>query len=52
MRKLIEATYVSLDGVIESPANWSLPFWDEEQKAYVNNQLAECDAFLAGPGRR
>jgi len=48
MRRLIEATYVSLDGVIESPATWSMPYWDEEQRSYVNSRLADYDAFLLG----
>jgi hypothetical protein len=48
MRKLIEATFVSLDGAIESPAKWSMLLWSDEQKAYVNNQLADHYAFLLG----
>ena len=48
MMKLIEATFVSLDGAIESPAKWSMPLWSDEQKAYVNNQLADRHAFLLG----
>jgi hypothetical protein len=48
MRGLIETTFVSLDGVIESAAKWSLPLWSDEQKAYVNNELADYGAFLLG----
>jgi hypothetical protein len=32
MRKLVEATLVSLDGVVGSPEEWALPFWTEENK--------------------
>jgi len=48
MRKLIEATFVSLDGIVESPEKWALPFWGNEHKAHVTQQLAGCDAFLLG----
>jgi dihydrofolate reductase len=48
MRKLVEATLVSLDGVVGSPEEWALPYWDEENKNYAHAQLAEVDAFLLG----
>lgn len=32
MRKLVEATFVSLDGVIESPERWALPLWGPADK--------------------
>ena len=48
MRKLIEATLVSLDGVVASPEEWALPYWDEENKNYAHAQLADVDAFLLG----
>jgi dihydrofolate reductase len=48
MRKLIEATLVSLDGVVGSPEQWALPYWDAENKDYAHAQLAEVDAFLLG----
>jgi dihydrofolate reductase len=48
MRKLIEATLVSLDGVVGSPQEWALPRWDEENKAYAQAALADVGAFLLG----
>ena len=48
MRKLIEATLVSLDGVVGSPEEWALPRWDEENKEFARAQLADVDAFLLG----
>ena len=48
MRKLIEATLVSLDGVVGSPEEWALPYWDEENKEYAHAQLADVAAFLLG----
>lgn len=43
MRKLVEATLVSLDGVVGSPEERALPYWDEENKEYAHAQLADVD---------
>jgi dihydrofolate reductase len=48
MRKLVEATFVSLDGVIESPERWALPLWGKAEKDAALRQLNEFDAFLLG----
>lgn len=40
MRKLIESTFVTLDGVISHPEVWGPPYWDDEHNAY-NAGLAE-----------
>jgi dihydrofolate reductase len=46
MRRLIESTLVSLDGVIESPERWS-PF-DEEATELAMEDLGNYDAFVMG----
>ena len=46
MRKLIESTLVSLDGVIEAPERWAL--FDSEASAYSLEQLGNYDAFVMG----
>jgi dihydrofolate reductase len=46
MRRLIESTLVSLDGVIESPERWS-PF-DEEATKLAMEDLGNYDAFVMG----
>jgi dihydrofolate reductase len=46
MRKLIESTLVSLDGVIESPDRWA-PF-DEESTQLSMRELDKYDAFVMG----
>jgi dihydrofolate reductase len=46
MRKLIESTLVSLDGVIESPDQWA-PF-DDESADFAMTQLDGYDAFVMG----
>jgi len=33
MRKLVEVTFVSLDGVIESPERWALSLWGNPPEA-------------------
>ena len=48
MRKLVESTFVSLDGSIEDPQNWSPPYWDDEHAAYSRNLLWDADALLLG----
>ena len=46
MRRLIESTLVSLDGVIQAPERW-VP-WDAEDTAYSLEQLGNYDAFVMG----
>jgi dihydrofolate reductase len=46
MRKLIEWTLVSLDGVIEAPERWAN--FDDEDAALSMDQLANYDAFVMG----
>ena len=46
MRKLIESTLVSLDGVIEAPERWAT--WDAEASALSLEELGNYDAFVMG----
>ena len=46
MRKLIESTLVSLDGVIEAPEQWAN--FDAEDSALSMEQLGNYDAFVMG----
>jgi len=46
MRKLIESTLVSLDGVIEAPERWAN--FDAESTALSMNELDNYDAFVMG----
>jgi dihydrofolate reductase len=48
MRKLVESTFVSLDGSIENPQNWSPPYWDDDHNAYSRKLLWDADALLLG----
>jgi hypothetical protein len=50
MRKLIEATLVSLDGVVGSPEEWALPRCGEENKQFARtaNSLTWVRSRLGG----
>jgi dihydrofolate reductase len=49
MRKLINSTYISLDGVIENPQDWpSLGSSDGRGTAIQTDLLFRCDAVLMG----
>ncbi|MFF4234675.1 dihydrofolate reductase family protein [Actinomadura geliboluensis] len=58
MRKLIESTFVSLDGVINDtapstasraePQHWGMPYWDEDHKNYSAGLITRADAILVG----
>jgi dihydrofolate reductase len=47
MSKVVLVTYVSLDGVVESPS-WTVPYWNDELAAYQRDQLFASDALLLG----
>ena len=48
MRKVIVSEYVTLDGVMEEPGNWSFPFWNEEASQFKFDELFESSALLLG----
>lgn len=58
MRKLIESTFVSLDGIIDDtspstasraePQHWGQPYWDEDHGNYAQRLVDSADAFLLG----
>jgi dihydrofolate reductase len=48
MRKLVESTFVTLDGVISSPEVWGRPYWDDEHAEYAYRLLSGADALLLG----
>jgi dihydrofolate reductase len=48
MRKIIESTLVSLDGVFESPHVWATEYFDHEGEQYALDLLLASDAMLMG----
>src|SRR5207249_9517761 len=47
-RTLAATLSVSLDGVVESPENWSFPFWSEETQKFKFDETFASDALLLG----
>ncbi len=47
-RKLIESTFITLDGVIGNPHHWGGPYWDDDHSAYAQKLLFASDALLLG----
>jgi len=50
MRKIIESTLVSADGVIGDPPRWAMEYRDAEVTAEALERLASADAMLMGRG--
>ncbi|MET9315961.1 dihydrofolate reductase family protein [Kribbella sp. NPDC003505] len=48
MRKLIESTFITLNGVIDEPQNWSPPYWDDEHAAYTQGLMEGVEAQVLG----
>lgn len=48
MRKLIESTFTTLDGVISDPQRWGPPYWDDQHAGYARKLLFGADALLLG----
>ena len=48
MRKLIESTFVTLDGVISNPHHYGAPYWDDEHNGYAAKMMDDTDALVLG----
>ncbi|SDJ03128.1 dihydrofolate reductase family protein [Nonomuraea jiangxiensis] len=48
MRKIVAGLFISLDGVVEDPAAWHLPYFDDKMGAAVMGTLATADTVLLG----
>ncbi|GAA2809521.1 dihydrofolate reductase family protein [Kribbella solani] len=48
MRKLIESTFMTLNGAIDAPQNWSPPYWDDEHMAYNAALMEGVEAQVLG----
>lgn len=48
MRKVVVAEFVTLDGVLEDPQNWSFPYWNDEIGKFKHDELFASDAQLLG----
>jgi dihydrofolate reductase len=48
MRRVIASLFVSLDGVMEAPQDWHLPYFNDEMGAAIAEAMASVDALLVG----
>ncbi|WP_354701660.1 hypothetical protein DSM112329_01986 [Paraconexibacter sp. AEG42_29] len=48
MTKIIESTFITLDGVIGDPHVWGMPYWDEEHNGYAGKLSQATGALLLG----
>jgi dihydrofolate reductase len=48
MGKLVESTFVTIDGGIGDPQIWGPPYWGEEHSGYAAKLLFGADALLLG----
>ena len=48
MRKLIETTFVTLNGSISNPQHWSPPYWDDDHTGYSLKLMENVEAQLLG----
>lgn len=50
MRKIVAGLFISLDGVVEAPANWGFKYIDNEVSEWMAEGVAKADAVLLGSG--
>lgn len=48
MRKIINSTYMTLDGAVDRPDLWSLEYFDEDAAKFASEQLFGSDVMLMG----
>jgi dihydrofolate reductase len=48
MRRIINSTYMSLDGVVQDPHLWTFDYRDDAAQQFAHDQLFGCDALLMG----
>lgn len=48
MRKIVAGLYITLDGVVESPEQWTGPYFSDEIGQTIGSQFAASDTMLLG----
>ena len=48
MRRIWAGEFMTLDGVLESPDQWSMPYFSDEVGAIIGANMASSDAMLLG----
>lgn len=47
-KKIVATEYVTLDGFMDEPGHWSMPYFSDEAGAFKFAELAESEALLLG----
>lgn len=48
MRNIVVAEFVSLDGVMESPEQWTFQYYSDEVQQVISDSMGKSDAMLLG----
>jgi dihydrofolate reductase len=48
MRRIVWSEYISLDGVVDQPGEWSIPYFSDDLAKYKYDELFASDALLLG----
>jgi dihydrofolate reductase len=48
MRRIVWSEYMSLDGVVDEPGEWSIPYFSDDLAKYKYDELFASDALLLG----
>src|SRR5215813_6183105 len=48
MRKIVAGLFISLDGVVESPEKWHVPYLNDEMGQAIGASAAAADTMLLG----
>src|SRR5262245_1130810 len=48
MREIWAGDFMTLDGVLESPDQWSMPYFNDEVGSIIGANMAASDAILLG----
>lgn len=48
MGKLIESTFITIDGVLDEPHVWGMPYWDDQHNEYNEKLFDRSEALLLG----
>ncbi len=48
MRTIVVSEFVTLDGIMEAPNEWSMSYWNDDIAQFKNEELFDADALLLG----
>lgn len=48
MRKILSGLFISLDGVVESPDQWTMEYFDDDLMTAISAKMSEQDAVMMG----